>query len=247
MYIIVGKWLIWCHIRNEDIHKGNIHCNLTNQQFCRWIIHNFDTIMELRPAPGSPLFAMSPHGPFTRYVKLRVAHALGMPPTSKETASLRPWHASRHVRHARAVMHVGIAYPRWRGKRSQHSRRMRSRNFTYLVRGPYATTFCMDEHWRVWNNIVKQHNGITDPTGSKGTIMIANLIDKFKTVKSFAIIQLFWIRYCCIDGTVLDTGIAMEEFLPLRETSHVLHTGNPDASNNFIMVQVKCKIFPYLE
>ena len=30
-----------------------------------------------------------------------------------------PWlasqHASRHVRHARAVMHVGIANPRWRG------------------------------------------------------------------------------------------------------------------------------------
>ena len=26
------------------------------------------------------------------------------------------WHASRHVRHACAVMHVGIAKPRWRGK-----------------------------------------------------------------------------------------------------------------------------------
>ena len=25
-------------------------------------------------------------------------------------------HASRHVRNARAVMHVGIAKPRWRGK-----------------------------------------------------------------------------------------------------------------------------------
>ena len=37
-------------------------------------------------------------------------------------------------------MHVGIAYPRWRGKRSQHSRRMRIRNFTYLVRGPWTTT-----------------------------------------------------------------------------------------------------------
>ena len=33
-------------------------------------------------------------------------------------------------------MHVGIAYPRWRGKRSRHSRRMRTRNFTYLARGP---------------------------------------------------------------------------------------------------------------
>ena len=34
------------------------------------------------------------------------------------------WYASRHMRHARAVMHVGIANPRWRGKRSRHSLRM---------------------------------------------------------------------------------------------------------------------------
>ena len=38
------------------------------------------------------------------------------PPISKETASELSRHASRHVRHARAVMHVGIAKPRWRGK-----------------------------------------------------------------------------------------------------------------------------------
>ena len=30
---------------------------------------------------------------------------------------------------------AGITYPRWRGKRSRHSRRMRTRNFTYLARG----------------------------------------------------------------------------------------------------------------
>ena len=61
-------------------------------------------------------------------------------PTSKETASKRSRHASRHVRHTRAVMHVGIAYPRWRGKRSRHSRRMRTRKFTYLSRGPLVLT-----------------------------------------------------------------------------------------------------------
>ena len=72
------------------------------------------------------------HGPLTRYVKLQVTHAPGMrgtfspPPTSKEPASLRSRHASRHVRNARAVMHFGIANPRWRGKRSRHSRRMRN-------------------------------------------------------------------------------------------------------------------------
>ena len=36
--------------------------------------------------------------------------------TSNETAGLRSRHASRHVHHARAVIHVGIANPRWRGK-----------------------------------------------------------------------------------------------------------------------------------
>ena len=37
-------------------------------------------------------------------------------PTSKETTSYRSRHASRHVRDARAVMHVGIANAKWRGK-----------------------------------------------------------------------------------------------------------------------------------
>ena len=65
--------------------------------------------------------------------KSRVGHAPGMPgtfsppPTSKETASKRSRHASRHVIHARAVMHVGIA--KMRGKRSRHFRRLRNPQF----------------------------------------------------------------------------------------------------------------------
>ena len=38
------------------------------------------------------------------------------------------------------MMHVGINYLRWRGKRSGHSRRMRTRNFTYLERVPLCRT-----------------------------------------------------------------------------------------------------------
>ena len=82
-----------------------------------------------------PWWSHCRHGPLTRYAKSRVAHTAGMPgtfsppPTSKETASQRSRHASRHVRHARDVMHVGIATPWWRGKRSQHSRRMRNLQF----------------------------------------------------------------------------------------------------------------------
>ena len=88
-----------------------------------------------------------PNGPLTRYFKLRIAHTPGMPgafsppPTSKETASWRSRHASRHVRHARAVMHVGIANPRWRGKRSRHSRRMRNPQFQVSGKRPMLPTF----------------------------------------------------------------------------------------------------------
>ena len=51
------------------------------------------------------------------------------PPTSKEIDSYWSRNVSRHVRHVRAVMHVGIANTRWRGKRSRHSRRMHNPQF----------------------------------------------------------------------------------------------------------------------
>ena len=51
------------------------------------------------------------------------------PPISKETISLRSRNASRHVRYARAMMHIEIAYPRWWVKRSRHSRSMRNLQF----------------------------------------------------------------------------------------------------------------------
>ena len=57
------------------------------------------------------------HWPLTRYVKLRDAHAPGMPEAfsppriAKKTAIYRSRHASRHVRLARPMMHVGIANP----------------------------------------------------------------------------------------------------------------------------------------
>ena len=50
------------------------------------------------------------HGPLTRCAKLRVAHARGMPGTFPPPRRVkRSRHASRHVRHARAVRHVGVA------------------------------------------------------------------------------------------------------------------------------------------
>ena len=97
------------------------------------------------------------NGPLTRYVKLWFAHAPGMPGTfsppqiSKEIASQRSRHASRHVRHARAVMHVGIANPWWRGNVSDIPGAWATHNFTYLVRGPCTRTPLMlrlSYYWR---------------------------------------------------------------------------------------------------
>ena len=75
------------------------------------------------------------HGPLARYVKLWFAHEPGMPgtfsppPTSKETAGYRSRHVSRHVRDARAVMHVGIEnVPDIPGAYA-------TQEFTYLIKG----------------------------------------------------------------------------------------------------------------
>ena len=89
----------------------------------------------IRTISSRCVFWLYYHGPLTRYIALQVAHApkkpgtFSPPPTSKETASWGSRHASLHVRHARAVMHVGIANLWWRGKRSRHSRRMRNPQF----------------------------------------------------------------------------------------------------------------------
>ena len=53
--------------------------------------------------------AVFSHGTVTRYAKLRVAHAPGMPGTFPRHCGLAIPHASLHVRHARAVMHAKFA------------------------------------------------------------------------------------------------------------------------------------------
>ena len=75
------------------------------------------------------------HGPFARYVKLRVAHAPGLP----GTFSTSPWISDPAMHHGMCVTHVPSCKPRsltsgflwslWRGKRSRHSQRMRDAKF----------------------------------------------------------------------------------------------------------------------
>ena len=146
---LVWSDLIWSYlILSLQLTSGQvteIGCSLTPETECAsyqyknyfmycavnaWVIFSFNS--KLRISRYTTRYTcLLPHGPYTRYGTLRVAYAPGM--TLKETASSRSRHASRHVRHARAVTHVGIANPHWRGKRSRHSRR----NFAYLVRCPF--------------------------------------------------------------------------------------------------------------
>ena len=84
----------------------------------------------------------------SRVMKLRVPRLPGMPATFSHQKPLVSQHASRHMRVARAVMHVGIGGG---GKRSRHSRRMR--NFAYLVRGLWHGTHlcaCAKPHFPRW-------------------------------------------------------------------------------------------------
>ena len=84
------------------------------------------------------------YGPLDRYVRLRVAHAPGMP----ETFSPLPWVSDPAMRHGTCGTHVpvcmsasltsGFLWSRWRGKRSPHSRRMRN---TILLFGKRPMSF----------------------------------------------------------------------------------------------------------
>ena len=70
--------------------------------------------------------------PLTRYVKLRVAHAPGMP----GTFSPPTWVSDSDMHNGTCITHVpwcmpgpltiGFLWNQWRGKRSRHSRRMRN-------------------------------------------------------------------------------------------------------------------------
>ena len=85
------------------------------------------------------------HGPFARYIKLRVAHAPGMP----GTFSPPPRVDNPDMHHGTCITHVpwcmpgsqtsGFLWSRWRGKRSRYSRRMRKTQFYVSGKRPILT------------------------------------------------------------------------------------------------------------
>ena len=115
------------------------------------------------------------NGPLARYAKLRVAHAPGMPGTF--SPPLRVSDPDMH--HGTCVTHVPWCMPwsltssflwnQWRGKRSQHSRRMRHPQFYVSGKRPIALVLCscvtennhyLCTHWISIHNRFTVYNGI---------------------------------------------------------------------------------------
>ena len=102
---------------------------------------------------------MGYHGPLTRYVKFRVAHAPGMPGTFAQAPRVSdpdmhhgtcvthlPWcMTGTYVTHMPWCMPLsltsGFLLNRWRGKRFWHSRRMRNPKFYISGERPMSTRF----------------------------------------------------------------------------------------------------------
>ena len=84
------------------------------------------------------------NGPLTRYLNLRVAHALGMP----GTFSPPPRVSDPDMHHGTCVTHIawcmsrsltgGYLWSRWWGKRSRHSRRMHNPQVCVSGKRPIA-------------------------------------------------------------------------------------------------------------
>ena len=96
---------------------NNVWCVLFNQM-CIIVNVSFGFIW----------FCITANGPLTRYIKLRVAHAPGMPGTFSPSPRISD-PDMHHVTHVPWCMSGSLTnsflWRRWRGKRSQHSRRMR--------------------------------------------------------------------------------------------------------------------------
>ena len=116
----------------------------------------------------------SSNGTLTKYVKLRVAHAPGIPGTfcppltSKGTPCYR---SRRHhctcVTHVPGcILHVGIASPRWQGKRSWHSRRMHNPQF--YVSGKRPMAWCCQAQVITWTGVDKIFDAIRRHKATQG-------------------------------------------------------------------------------
>ena len=94
---------------------------------------------------------MVSNGPLTRYVKLRVAHALGT--FSPPLGLAIPTCITARASHMSGTLTSGFLWRRWRGKRSRHSRRMRNPQFYVCVKRPMDCAVVMvvtlSMYWKI--------------------------------------------------------------------------------------------------
>ena len=86
------------------------------------------------------------HGPLARYIRLRVAHAPGMPGTFSQPSRF----SDPDMHHGTCVTHVpwcisgslisGLPWSRWQEKRSRHSLRMHNPQFYVSGKRPIGVT-----------------------------------------------------------------------------------------------------------
>ena len=125
-------------------HKSQWRGAMMFSLICAWTkisANNRDT-GDLRPHPAHRDVTVVGLLPDTQSCGLRMRREFRerFPATDfKGHRGLAIRHPSRHVRHARAVIYVGIANPRWRKNVPCIPGACATLNFTYLVRGPWLT------------------------------------------------------------------------------------------------------------
>ena len=131
----LGQWLVACWVQTVTWTTANLLLIRS------WIANFGDIWMALRnkktftKSGAKMAFTIHYHVPLTRYEKLRVAHAPGMP----ATFSPPPRVSDPDMHHGACAMHMPWCVPesitsaflwsRWQGERSRHSRRMRNPQF----------------------------------------------------------------------------------------------------------------------
>ena len=110
--------------------------------------------------PLSPSLQWLTHGPRIRYIKLRVAHAPGMPGLLSPPQRLSDpgMHQGTCVTHVPECMPGSLTrsfiWSRWREKRSRHSRRMRNPHFYLSGKRSIDAWWCI--HALVGENLLPE-------------------------------------------------------------------------------------------
>ena len=128
-------------------HAFRVTCTLWGESTGLWWIYTAMYTKIVAYAVELSFESFSANGPLTRYVKLPVAHAPGMP----GTFSPAPWISDPGMHHGTYVTHVpwcmpgsitsGFLWSRRRGKRSRHSRRMRNPHFAVSGKRPMVNSY----------------------------------------------------------------------------------------------------------